>query len=211
MLGFKPLVQGGNEVNLPGPELWFIEPTTGAEATFTASSRNVPIKLPFVIGIDVSTLFPVGAANSLDVEVSNLSSEAQQATIEFTILDEEDVEVHSTSHDIDIEGEASETSPLNFTLDYSGIYTWDLRMTYEGDTYVVDSGAMLALTAEQMDDDGDGYTEEDGDCDDTDPGVNPEIIESKDAGNCSGGKDNDCDGLTDADPECEGCFIGALL
>jgi len=35
------------------------------------------------------------------------------------------------------------------------------------------------------------------DCDDSDPGVNPGVHENEDAGNCSDGADNDCDGLFD--------------
>src|SRR5688572_27384829 len=42
------------------------------------------------------------------------------------------------------------------------------------------------------DEDGDGFTVEEGDCDDTDPWINPALDEE--AGD---GKDNDCDGRTD--------------
>lgn len=67
--------------------------------------------------------------------------------------------------------------------------------------------------------DGDGYgdpasetcTYPEQDCDDTDLSVNPGAVESKDAGNCDDGVDNDCDGLADADPECQGCFIGVVM
>ena len=42
------------------------------------------------------------------------------------------------------------------------------------------------------DDDGDGWWTDQGDCDDTDPAVNPDAIED-----CADGVDNDCDGLVD--------------
>lgn len=55
------------------------------------------------------------------------------------------------------------------------------------------------------DGDGDGFYDETcggDDCDDGDPLVYPGYPESDKMGNCADGKDNDCDGLTDADPEC---------
>jgi hypothetical protein len=56
--------------------------------------------------------------------------------------------------------------------------------------------------------DGDGFFDAacgGADCDDNDPNVNPTVAESDAAGNCSDGKDNDCDGKTDgADPDCTG-------
>ncbi len=45
---------------------------------------------------------------------------------------------------------------------------------------------------EYYDDDGDGYTEADGDCDDDDPDIGPHVIEEP--GN---GIDEDCDGIAD--------------
>ena len=61
-----------------------------------------------------------------------------------------------------------------------------------------------------MDMDGDGYgnpvspycTFLQWDCDDTDPLVYPGYPESTKMGNCDDGKDNDCDGMVDTDPEC---------
>ena len=58
---------------------------------------------------------------------------------------------------------------------------------------------------ECWDEDGDGYQDAacgGTDCDDTDPLVYPWYPESDKMGNCDDGKDNDCDGLTDTDPEC---------
>ncbi len=46
-----------------------------------------------------------------------------------------------------------------------------------------------------LDDDGDGWSETDGDCDDGDPAISPEGIES---GN---GVDDDCDGIVDEPPD----------
>ena len=57
--------------------------------------------------------------------------------------------------------------------------------------------------AEEVDDDDDGWMICDGDCDDTDPDVSPDAVEGAiDDPTCSDGIDNDCDGLTDTDPEC---------
>ncbi len=57
--------------------------------------------------------------------------------------------------------------------------------------------------ADEVDADADGFMKCEGDCDDTDPWVNPAFPESTLADNCEDGKDNDCDGLPDAlDPNC---------
>lgn len=63
--------------------------------------------------------------------------------------------------------------------------------------------------ADPIDIDGDGFPE-DIDCDDTDPSVNPGVIESSAMGNCADGVDNDCDTLIDTDPECTSCFLGSV-
>ncbi|MBU0984159.1 MAG: putative metal-binding motif-containing protein [candidate division Zixibacteria bacterium] len=60
--------------------------------------------------------------------------------------------------------------------------------------YVGTAAGLFAAKFPAIDDDGDGYTETDGDCDDTDPSVNPGAIEV-----CNGIDDN-CDGSVD-----EGC------
>jgi PKD repeat protein len=49
----------------------------------------------------------------------------------------------------------------------------------------------IELSIVDDDDDGDGYTDKQGDCDDTDPAINPDAQEVCD------GKDNDCDGQID--------------
>jgi len=46
------------------------------------------------------------------------------------------------------------------------------------------------------------------DCDDSDPNINPDVVEDKNAGNCEDGIDNDCDDLTDnLDDGCGSCFV----
>ncbi|MFT4624490.1 MAG: hypothetical protein ACI8PZ_003149 [Myxococcota bacterium] len=53
--------------------------------------------------------------------------------------------------------------------------------------------------AQELDGDGDGWTPCDGDCDDTDPAAAPGLQEVCD------GRDTDCDGRVDADPEPSSC------
>jgi len=83
-----------------------------------------------------------------------------------------------------------------------------------------DNDCDLVIPAGETDDDlpaGDGYVEckpwvgavggivGGNDCDDTDPNVNPGVVEDTANGNCADTIDNDCDTLTDsADPGCSG-------
>lgn len=65
-----------------------------------------------------------------------------------------------------------------------------------GGTSVVDDGGSSGVTEldpDQVDDDADGWTEAEGDCDDADPGVNPGQRDDCD------GHDTDCDGQRDED------------
>ena len=54
----------------------------------------------------------------------------------------------------------------------------------------------VATTAPAIDLDGDGYTAGQGDCDDTDAGINPDATEI-----CDDGIDQDCDGLDEICPK----------
>ena len=65
-----------------------------------------------------------------------------------------------------------------------------------------DSDCDGTIPSDEEDGDSDGWMLCEGECDDTNPLVNPEIIESTGADNCDDGLDNDCDGLVDMDLEC---------
>ena len=76
----------------------------------------------------------------------------------------------------------------------------------------VDDDCDGALPEDEADADGDGAMLCAGDCDDEDAAISPFVTESKAAGNCTDGIDNDCDELIDRkDPDCpkkkkdEGC------
>ena len=84
---------------------------------------------------------------------------------------------------------------------------------FDGDTHLdlaVACGevSIFINTSECRDTDGDGYEDElcgGQDCDDSDPLVNPGVVEGDATVTCDDGKDNDCDGLMDAsDPDCLG-------
>jgi MYXO-CTERM domain-containing protein len=58
-----------------------------------------------------------------------------------------------------------------------------------------------------FDDDGDGYSEEGGDCDDTNGWVFPQAVEDT----CDDGQDNDCDTLIDVeDLDCGGQSVEGI-
>ena len=56
------------------------------------------------------------------------------------------------------------------------------------------------LPQEDIDNDGDGFTENDGDCDDQATTVHPDGVE----GEVADGRDNDCNGIVDDMPSCPG-------
>ncbi|MFC1890364.1 lectin like domain-containing protein [Thermodesulfobacteriota bacterium] len=67
------------------------------------------------------------------------------------------------------------------------------------------------VPGDEADVDGDGWLACGADCDDNDAGANPDVEESEEAGNCDDGVDNDCDGYSDTDAQCNLCFIGTAL
>ena len=81
--------------------------------------------------------------------------------------------------------------------------------------FTVLENQFLCVPSEKCPDmDGDGYFDINcggDDCDDTDPNVNPGVVESTAQGNCGDGKDNDCDGLFDTDPECGGTCAASVV
>ena len=67
-----------------------------------------------------------------------------------------------------------------------------------GELDTTDTGPVIP--PEQIDDDGDGFTEEQGDCDDSATTVNP----AGEEGDSADGRDNDCNGIIDDKPVCPG-------
>jgi len=59
------------------------------------------------------------------------------------------------------------------------------------------SECVPCTVTETSDCDGDGVTVADGDCDDKNAGVSPDVVENAEAGNLLDSKDNDCDGVID--------------
>ena len=60
-----------------------------------------------------------------------------------------------------------------------------------------------SIPGDELDTDEDGWMTCEGDCDDLDSQVNPDVAEGLAAENCENGIDDDCDGLIDTDPQCE--------
>jgi hypothetical protein len=89
----------------------------------------------------------------------------------------------------------------------------DAEMVTFGGTYYLDDSTLEVCCesgCSDLDDDGYGEpansscTYPELDCDDSDSNVNPNVEESLAGGNCTDGKDNDCDGSTDGDdPACQ--------
>ena len=97
----------------------------------------------------------------------------------------------------DLDGFTHEPHELSY-FDYDK----DLRLI-DGGQYglIADMGADEFCFG-TVDDDGDEYSDC-VDCDESDPEVNPGVIEETQAGNCYDDIDNDCDGLIDfEDPGC---------
>ncbi len=75
-----------------------------------------------------------------------------------------------------------------------------LAEVWDKDGTLLDTWSYGAQDPAETDDDGDGYTENQGDCDDGDAAVHPDAAED-----CGDGIDNDCDGAVDgADDDCGG-------
>ncbi len=84
-----------------------------------------------------------------------------------------------------------------------GNHTLTLTATYEGDGWSVDGSAQVTIQVEEMpkgdlDQDGDGYTPNEGDCDDFNADVYPGAAEICD------GDDNDCNGAADEGFDADG-------
>lgn len=89
---------------------------------------------------------------------------------------------------------------ISITKWYMNIYTAEITCTEDAPMDLGNISTSYDPEDAATDDDGDGYSEDQFDCDDTDPDINPEATE-----NCDDNVDNDCDGDKDCqDSDCDG-------
>ena len=178
------------------------------------------------------TLFPIAVTFALQA----CSGNAAQILISPTTLDFGEVEVGTTSSNVlEIENTGTASTTVVFQLPADSPFHVDLeypievmpeasRFVFVQATPVQASGRSDVLllhwggtssevplflegTSSSQDLDGDGFTTNDGDCDDNDPAVNPSVLEICDAidNNCDTnideGFDNDLDGVTSCGPD----------
>ena len=98
---------------------------------------------------------------------------------------------------------AAEVADDGIDQDCNGADTITCIVDADMDGYGTDVGTTV-LAPDGSCDTADGEANDSTDCDDSDPDVNPGVEESRAAGNCSDGVDNDCDGLVDL---YEACFM----
>ncbi len=93
-----------------------------------------------------------------------------------------------------------------FNLEWNTFWGSEIgRKMSDESAEMIEDQAIFIPIGDCWDSDGDSFEDEicgGEDCDDTDPLVYPGYPESHQMGNCVDGKDNDCDGLIDTDPEC---------
>ena len=113
----------------------------------------------------------------------------------------------NTVNDFDGDGYAAETAGGDDCDDADPLTYPGAEEVCDGD----DNNCDGVVPGGEADADGDGWLACGDDCDDDDAGVNPDVEESEEAGNCDDGIDNDCDGYRDTDSQCNLCFIGEVL
>ncbi len=78
-----------------------------------------------------------------------------------------------------------------------GYENYDAGGAEDGLEHLVLSPSFFGTIVPPADKDGDGYSQEEGDCNDENPAVHPGAAED-----CESPKDEDCDGLVETDPDC---------
>jgi hypothetical protein len=96
--------------------------------------------------------------------------------------------VRNTSFQTDYVNDRDGADPVEVSLS-AGFNTVSVYLREDGTRLDTIELEPVAIISSDIDDDEDGYLEAQGDCDDTDPSINPGAIEI-----CGDGKDQDCDG-----------------
>ena len=136
---------------------------------------------------DEGELFP------FEAQVEDLQDSPSIVTVHVDIIDDEDELIRRICTTLPFISSAEDTvgyafceasvDPGNHTILFSAIDS-------EGNVGEA-RGSLRVQSSDEIDNDGDGYTEEDGDCDDTDEDVHPDAFEYEN------GEDDDCDGDID--------------
>ena len=188
----------------------------GEEATANIMlAIYVPSAHPEIIGLDSDDEVITGDLLSIRADVQDADDRPSSLTLSFSMwpdntdgeepcdpeegIDDltEDEEPTAECEDLaEAIGDDEDNKPgfvaCDLTIEQAGWYRLDVTVTDpQGNTGTAEQSCVLVFPVEDEDRDGDGFTENEGDCDDGNPAVHP------DASEISDDIDNDCDGDID--------------